>query len=151
MTIGETEALSYKMASLRALDLSQWQPQKQNWKFLFFPLNTTDKLIPNIHNSGISNYTIKSEVAQLCPTLCHPMDCSLPHSSVHGILQTRLLEWVAISFSSGSSWPRDQTWVSHIAGRHFTLWPTRKPSSYNGFNKTLIKTTMGGLPWWSSG
>ena len=50
------------------------------------------------------------------------MDCSPPGYSVHGILQARTLEWVAISFSRGSSWPRDQTWVSRIAGRHFTVW-----------------------------
>jgi len=48
------------------------------------------------------------------------MDCSLPGSSVHGIFQARVLEWVAISFSRGSSQPRDQTQVSHIVGRHFT-------------------------------
>ena len=46
-------------------------------------------------------------VAQSCPTLCHPMDCSPPGFSVHGILQARILEWVAISFSRGSSRPRD--------------------------------------------
>ena len=46
-------------------------------------------------------------VAQSCPTLCNPMDYSLPGSSVHGILQARILEWVAISFSRGSSWPRN--------------------------------------------
>ena len=59
----------------------------------------------------------ESEAAQSCPTLCDPMDCSLPGSSVHGIFQARILECVAISFSRGSSRPRDQTWVSHIAGR----------------------------------
>ena len=70
-------------------------------------------------------YTMKeSEVAQSCPTLCDPVDCSPPGSSIHGILQARILEWVAISFSRGSSWPRDQTWVSHIAGRCFNLWAT---------------------------
>ena len=63
----------------------------------------------------------ESEVAQLCPTLCDPMDCSLPGSSVHGISQARILEWVAISFSRGSSRPRDRTPVSHIAGRRFTV------------------------------
>ena len=63
-----------------------------------------------------------SEVAQLCPTLCDPKDCSLPGSSVHGILQARILEWVAISLSRGSSPPRDRTQVSHIAGRRFNLW-----------------------------
>ena len=67
-----------------------------------------------------------SEVAQSCPTLCHPMDCSPPGSSVHGILQARVLEWVAISFSRGSSQPRDWTQVSSIAGRCFNLWTTRE-------------------------
>ena len=56
-------------------------------------------------------------VTQSCPTLCDPMDCSPPGSSVHGILQARLLEWVAMSFSRESSWFRDQAWVSCIAGR----------------------------------
>ena len=54
------------------------------------------------------------------------MDCSLPGSSVHGILQARVLEWVAISFSKGSSQPRDRTQVSHIAGRCCTIWATRE-------------------------
>ena len=49
----------------------------------------------------------ESEVAQLCPALCNPMNCSLPGSSVHGIFQARILHWVAIFFSRGSSWPRD--------------------------------------------
>ena len=56
---------------------------------------------------------------------CNPVDCSLQGSCVCGVLQTRILEWVAISFSRGSSQPRDWTQVSHIAGRHFTLWTTR--------------------------
>ena len=51
-----------------------------------------------------------------------PMGCSLLGSSVHGILQARILEWVAIPFSRGSSWPRDWTWVSCIAGRFFAIW-----------------------------
>ena len=67
-----------------------------------------------------------SEVAQSCPTLCDPMDCSLPGFSVHGIFQARVLERVAISFSRGSSWPRDRPQVSCIAGRCFTLWATRE-------------------------
>ena len=64
---------------------------------------------------------VESEVAQSCPTLCNPMDCSLPGSSIHGILQARVLDWVAISFSRGSSQPRDRTWVSRIVGRCFML------------------------------
>ena len=64
----------------------------------------------------IISFESESEVAQSCPTLCDPMDCSLPGSSLHGILQARVLEWVAISSSRGSSQPRDQTRVSHIPG-----------------------------------
>ena len=64
---------------------------------------------------------------------CDPIDCSPPASSVHGILQTRILEWVAISFSRGSSQPRDKTWVSCIAGRLFTDWATRNITSYRKF------------------
>ena len=67
-----------------------------------------------------------SEVAQSCPTLCYPIDCSLPGFSVHGIFQARVLEWVAISFSRGSSRSRDQTQVSRIASGHFTLRATRE-------------------------
>ena len=58
-------------------------------------------------------------VAKLCPTLS-TMDCSLPGFSIHGISQARTLEWVTISFSRGSSWPRDQTCISCNAGRLFT-------------------------------
>ena len=68
----------------------------------------------------------ESEVAQSCPSLCDPMDCSLPHSSIHGIFQARVLEWVAISFSRGSSRPRDWTQVSRIVGRRFNLWATKE-------------------------
>ena len=67
-----------------------------------------------------------SEVTQSCPTLCDPMDCSLPGSSIYGIFQAGILEWVAISFSRRSSQPRDWTRVSHILGRRFTIWGTRE-------------------------
>ena len=71
----------------------------------------------------------ESEVAQLCLTLCDPMDCSLPGSSVHGIFQAVVPEWIAISFSRGSSRPRDRTRVSHIVDRRFTVWATREVST----------------------
>ena len=71
-------------------------------------------------------YIFKVLVAQSDPTLCNPIDCSPPHSSICGILQARILEWVAIPFSRGSSPFRDQTRVSCIAGRFFTVWATRK-------------------------
>ena len=69
---------------------------------------------------------MKVLVTQSCPTLCDPMDCSLPDSFVHGILQARILEWDAISFSRESSQPRDWTEVSLIVGRLFTDWATRE-------------------------
>ena len=65
---------------------------------------------------------------QSCLTLCDPMDCSLPGSSVHWIFQARILEWVTISFSRGSSQPRDWTGVSCIAGRLLAVWATREVS-----------------------
>ena len=77
-------------------------------------------------NYSCGSYTLKwSEVAQSCLTLYDPMNCSLPGFSVHGVFQARVLEWVAISFSRGSSWPSGRTQLSCIAGRHFTLWTYR--------------------------
>ena len=61
-------------------------------------------------------------VAQLCPTFCNPTYCSPPGFSVHGVLQARILEWIAIHFSRGTSQPRDWTLVSCIAGKFFTVW-----------------------------
>ena len=65
--------------------------------------------------------TCYCSISQLCLTLCDPRDCSSPGSSVHRIFQNRILERVAIPFSRGSSPPRNQTWVSNIAGRLFTI------------------------------
>ena len=69
---------------------------------------------------------VKVLVAELCPTLCGPIDCRQPGSSVHVIFQARTLECVAIPFSRGSSRPRDQTWVYCITGKFFTIWATRE-------------------------
>ena len=79
--------------------------------------------------------------AQLCPTLCDPMDCSSPVSSVHGIHQA-ILEWVAIPFSRGSSQPRDGTWVSCIAGRFFTIWATREVWATRTSSFSTLKATV---------
>ena len=68
---------------------------------------------------------LKVQVTQSCLTPSDPMDCSPPDSSVRGVLQARILEWVAIPFSRKSSQPRDRTEVSCIAGRFFTIWATR--------------------------
>ena len=82
--------------------------------------------------------------AQLCSTLCDPMDCSPPGSSVHGILQARILEWVAMPFSRESSWPRGRTQISRIAGRFFTFWATRKALETNVVSEIgyLIQTAQ---------
>ena len=70
---------------------------------------------------------------QSCPTLCDPRDCSPTVSSVHGILQARILEWDVLPFSRGSSQPRDRTCVSCIAGRFFTAWANNlKKLSWKG-------------------
>ena len=69
---------------------------------------------------------MKVLVTQSCPALRDTVDCSPPGSPVHGTLWGRILEWVDIPFSRGSSWPRDQTQVSCIAGRFFTIWATRE-------------------------
>ena len=83
------------------------------------------------HLSKFHIYVLdEGEVTQSCPTLCDPVDCSLPGSSVQGILQARVLEWVAISFSRGSSRPRDRTQVSCIGGRRSNLWATREVLVY---------------------
>ena len=84
----------------------------------------------------------KSEFAQSCLTLCNPMDCSLPGSSVHGIFQGRVLEWVANFFSRGSSWPWDQAQVSRLVGRHFYhLSHQGSPNIYPEKTTTLKDTS----------
>ena len=72
---------------------------------------------------------VKVLVPQSCPTLCNPMDWSPPGSSVYGILQVRTLQWVAISLSKISSWPRNRTWVFCIAGGVGIIWATREVQS----------------------
>ena len=86
----------------------------------------------------------ESEVAQSCPTVCDPMDCSLLwDSSIHGIFQARVLEWVAISFCRGSSWPRDRTWVSRIVGRRFTICTTKEVPSHQGSSQNSLVLNSG--------
>ena len=88
-----------------------------------------------------------SEVAKLCPTLCDSMDCSILCSSVHGIFQARVLEWVAISFSRGSSWPRDRIQVSCTVGGRFTIWAKEKTFyRINWFEKEIyLKAMLAGI------
>ena len=109
-----------------------------------------------VFTRGMCAASIKALATQSCLTLCNPMDWGLPDSSAHGILQARILEWAAIPFSRGSSQPRDQTWVSRIAGRFFFRNPqfphvadlshqgspwflTRMPSLFNNINSLFNK------------
>ena len=81
---------------------------------------------PRVLAVGVVRRKKECEVAQLCLTICNPMDSSLPGSSVHGIFQARILEWVAISFSRGFSQPRDQTLVSRSAADSLLFEPPGK-------------------------
>ena len=88
-----------------------------------------------------------SIVSQSCPTHCIPMNYSLPGSYLHGIFQARILEWVTIPFSRGSSPPGDQTQVSWIAGRFFTLWAIREAHyPWYGSILSLIKENGSVVP-----
>ena len=96
------------------------------------------QVLPSIHSAHDSRLVsfnqswyfqpvkVRVLVTQSYLTFCDPIDCNLPGSSVCGILQARIQEWVAILFSGVSSWPRDWTWVSCIAGEFFTLWAPRE-------------------------
>ena len=93
---------------------------------------------------------------QLYLILCNPMDCSRPGSSVHGILQARILEWVAISSSRGSSWHRDRTWISYVScmGRQvFTTsatWEAPRQWQSSASETPLISTSsLASPPTWS--
>ena len=115
----------------------------------------------HIHNYFISKYSytnifvwklkkkkVKMLVTQLCSTLWHPMVCSPPGFSVHGILQARILEWVAIPFFRGLSWPRDWILVSCIAGRFFTIWATREAPEICLPHHILIFWWLVPFPYW---
>ena len=80
--------------------------------------------------SIFSQYVHACQTTQSCTNLCHTVDCSPPGSSVHGILRAGLLEWVAISFSRGSSQPRDRTYVSHFLCQQAGSLPPASPGKH---------------------
>ena len=87
----------------------------------------------------ISERKVKVLVAQSCPTFCNPMDWGPPGSSVHGILRARILEWVAMPFSRGSSWRRDRTESSALRADSLLSEPPGKPYSINRCSLILIE------------
>ena len=93
--------------------------------------------------TGLVRCAVLCLVTKSCLTLCNPMDCSPPGSSVHGISQIRILAWVAMSSSRGSSQPRDRTQVSRIAGRFFTSWASPN-KTYGLNNRTWFTHSSGG-------
>ena len=100
----------------------------------------------------LTNYSPFGLFTQSCLTLfifCNPMGCSLLGSSVHGILQARILDWVAIPFFRGSSWPRDRTQVSSIAGRFFTIWASREAQIVDYFHIKAPNCGFLGIRAWS--
>ena len=135
-------SLVTKMFSLQQLTLSMLMILTTYWLEMYECVSC----YPNITDQGVSILTyitnhqpqtlVSAKVlqsitcyvlaAQLCLTFCDPMDCSPPGSSVHGISLARILEWIAIPFSRGSSQPRDQTQVSSIANGILTVWATRE-------------------------
>ena len=133
-----------------------WINQRQNafyWQYTYIHTNiykmnhTKDSLA--LHLSGG-----RCSVIKLCLTLCDPMDWNPPGSSVHKISQARILEWVAISFSKGSSWPRDWTCVSCIGRRILHCWATREVH-LSGYWAVVLNWERGEilhlpqeLPWW---
>ena len=94
-------------------------------------------------------------VTQSCLTLCHPRTVAHQAPPSVGILQARILEWAAIPFSRGSSWPRNATWVSCIAGRFFTVWATseaqRAQANSSSGEKQEGSQCQGSCPGWLSG
>ena len=90
-----------------------------------YHVNTQQNCFTSLHFG-----CVHAQLLQSCPTLCNPMDCSLPGPSVHGILQARILEWVAMPSSRGSSQPKDEPTSPAspaLAGRFFTAEPPGKP------------------------
>ena len=79
------------------------------------------------------DYCCCCSVTKTCPALWDPMNCGLPGSYVHGVLQARILEWVASSFSRGSSQTRDRTRIPYLAGKFFTTEPPGKPMTVIGY------------------
>ena len=104
---------------------NRWPPEISFYQNL--PVNN---VLRTNHFYSVDIWNCAYSHAQFCPTLCDPMDCSLPGSPVHGTSQARILEWVAILFSRAPSQPRDRTWVSCLAGGFFTVLATREGRVY---------------------
>ena len=100
-----------------------------------------------LHREKLLSFAVVLCYTKTCLTLCNAMDCSLPGSSVHGILWARISEWIAIPFSRGFSQPKDRIWVSCIAGGFSTAWATKEATSLtqsNLFTMAFLSLAWGG-------
>ena len=113
-----------------SLDRSLHQCLAWAWTQTYLPLITM--------LSSTLSCVLLAKFLQSCPTLCDPVDCNPPSFSLHVILQAGMLQWVAISFSRGSSWCRGWIWVFCITGRVFTFWATREALCLSGCKFLLI-------------
>ena len=124
-------------------EFPKWHRKKRVGGHCWEQISQTQMLKGAKQAKQMNKLGVKMLVTESCMTLCEPMDYSLPGSSVHGILQARILNWVAMFFSSGSSWPRNRNFISCIscvAGRFFTValaYETRKI-----FFASAIKNTL---------
>ena len=94
----------------------------------------------NYRKNNEERMCMRAKLLQCYVTLCDPIDCSPPGSSVHGISQARILEWVSMPSSRGSSWPRNPTCISCTAGGFFTAEPLGKPLLYRVLQKNTFVT-----------
>ena len=123
--VGREGAMPRELSVLQFYNRRKSEGGKRPLSSLFFSRHQTSIISPSSMSDGGVFLSLHNQartvimclVAKLCSTLCDPMDCLPPGSSVLGISQARILEWVAISFSRGSSWPRDWTCISHIGRR----------------------------------
>ena len=117
--------------------------EKAHWgkassKFVYFYSESYCSVSSNKITSGSKCRAVLCLVVQSYLTLCDPMDCSLPGSSVHGIVQARILEWVSMPSSRGSSQPRDRIQISLIEGGVFTVWATREARGQRAASKKCL-------------
>ena len=115
-TVQWSSVHSHDCATVNIIHLQNFS---SSWTETLYPLNSNTSFLPSLSPCESESHPVVSDSLQ-------PTNCSLSGSSVFGIFQARVLEWIAISFPRGSSQPRNRTWVSLIAGRCFTIWATRE-------------------------
>ena len=109
------------------------EKNKLTAKYIWLHMDVYTNFIYNCQTLKHLRCPSGNKMKDVCPILCNPMDCSLPGSSVHGILQEKILEWVAVPFCREYCEPRDQTQVFHITGTCFTGWGTMEAQNWGTY------------------